>query len=232
MDGGHSILIVEDEEAIRLGLIDLFNFYNYKVQAVSDGQEGLEVALNNDFDCILLDVMLPSVDGFAICNEIRNHSREQAIIMLTAKNSEEDIINGLSLGADDYITKPFSIKELVLRVESLIRRANLGKPGPQLTIGSHITIDVDNLCASIGEREILFTRREIDLLTLLKHNHHRPVSRQELLRDVWGYKKASEIDTRTVDIHVAKLRKKIETDSKAPALIKTIRGEGYRLVER
>ncbi len=228
-----TLLIVEDEESILQGLMDLFTFHGYQVEAKMDGQEGLDAALNGRFDGIILDVMLPSLDGFSICNAIRKQSREQPVIMLTAKNTEEDIINGLSLGADDYIAKPFSVRELVLRVDAVLRRSGKDRNQHELQIGANISIDIDNLCGlnQATSQDLLFTRREVDILSYLKLNKHRPISRSELLSEVWGYKKCSDIDTRTVDIHIAKLRKKIEYDAKNPQLLLTIRGEGYRINE-
>ncbi|MBV1882993.1 MAG: response regulator transcription factor [Pseudomonadales bacterium] len=237
------LLIVEDEEAILHGLKDLFTFNGYEVDSRSDGKEGLECALSGGHDGVILDVMLPTMDGFTICEEIRKSTRELPIIMLTAKQSEEDIINGLTLGADDYIAKPFSVRELVLRVDSVLRRAGIDKNQRELRINDDLTIDLDNLVSvssdsdgkshsdtnGKNDRKILFTRREIDLLLFLKKNQHRPSSRTELLAEVWGYKKNADIDTRTVDIHIAKLRKKIETTPKKPNLLLTIRGEGYKL---
>ena len=224
-----SILIIEDEEAIRQGLLDLFAFKGFDVQACAEGESGLRVALSGHHDCILLDVMLPGRDGFSVCNEIRAHSRQQPIIMLTAKNSEDDIINGLSLGADDYISKPFSIRELVLRVEAVIRRSRPDLEGRQLVIGEGITIDVDNLVGTIRGKQEFFTRREVEILSYLMLNRHKPSSRSDLLMHVWHYNNARHLDTRTVDIHMAKLRKKIEKEPKSPVILKTVRGEGYRI---
>ncbi len=224
------LLIVEDEIAIQQGLIDLFVFNGYDVVAYADGKEGLEAALNGHFDCILLDVMLPSMDGFSICNEIRQQSRRQPIIMLTAKNAEEDVINGLTLGADDYIAKPFSIRELLLRVEAVLRLSGKQAEQDNLQIGQHLSIDTMNLCGSFDGKEVLFTRREIDVLCYLKENQQRPVSRKELLTEIWKYSPNADIDTRTVDIHIAKLRKKLERDHKNPQHLVTIRGEGYKLI--
>ncbi|MFT7562116.1 MAG: DNA-binding response OmpR family regulator [Flavobacteriales bacterium] len=223
------ILIVEDEKAILQGLEDLFVFNGYEVVTRSDGAEGLAAALASRFDCIILDVMLPSMDGFTICNEIRKQSREQPIVMLTAKNSEQDIINGLSLGADDYIAKPFSVRELILRIEAILRRSGKELNQETLNIGDDIEIDLDGLSAKIYGDIVLFTRREIDIIQYLNQHSPRPASRKDLLSDVWGYNKSADIDTRTVDIHMAKLRKKIEKDSKNPSLLITVRGEGYML---
>lgn len=224
------LLVVEDEVAIQQGLIDLFVFNGYDVVAHSDGKEGLDAALNTHFDCILLDVMLPSMDGFSICNEIRKQSRRQPIIMLTAKNAEEDVINGLTLGADDYISKPFSIRELLLRVEAALRLSGKHAEQEKLQIGSHLQIDTVNLCGKSNGKDVLFTRREIDVLCFLKENQSRPVSRKELLTEIWKYSPNADIDTRTVDIHIAKLRKKLELDHKHPTHLVTIRGEGYKLI--
>lgn len=223
------LLIVEDETAILRGLTDLFVFHGFDVQSEQDGRQGLATALSGNFDCILLDVMLPSMDGFSVCNAIRNTSREQPIVMLTAKSSEEDIINGLTLGADDYIAKPFSVQELVLRIKTILRRTGWDKSDACLQLNENISIDRNNLSGVINGQTQVFTRREVDILTYL-HRHSRPVSRTELLAEVWGYEEPSLIDTRTVDIHIAKLRKKIETNCKAPQLLLTFRGEGYKLI--
>jgi DNA-binding response OmpR family regulator len=229
-----TLLIVEDEPAIRTGLIDLFVYHGYEVDAAQDGRIGLDKALSGVYDLIILDIMLPTLDGFAICNAIRQHSREQPIIILTAKTTDEDIITGLTLGADDYVAKPFSVRELVLRVEAVLRRsAKLRQYEAQLQVGAQILIDTRNLIGTQTQRPepILFTRREIEILQYLKQHHDRPVSREELLAEVWGYAKASRLETRTVDIHMAKLRRKIEPDPKEPQFLVTIRGEGYKLIE-
>lgn len=229
------ILIIEDERAILEGLCDLFSFHGYEVESCADGQQGLEMALSQRFDIIILDVMLPSLDGFSICNTLRRHDRTVPIVMLTAKTTEEDLIMGLSLGADDYVAKPFSIRALVLKVEAILRRT-VGDASQERYIVIHDRLCIDGatlegtLRSNTGDTTIEFTRREFEILRyLLKHND-RPVSRGELLGEIWGYARASEIETRTVDIHIAKLRKKIESDPKAPLVLTTIRGEGYRLL--
>ncbi len=234
------LLIVEDEQAILQGLTDLFVFHGYDVDATADGREALAKVAGSQYDLILLDVMLPSIDGFTVCNEIRQQDREQPIIMLTAKTTEEDILTGLTMGADDYISKPFSVRELVLRVEAVLRRSQkLRLQESHFIIGDSLCIDVLNLAgrwlddpapSKRSDAEIVFTRREIDILGYLRQHAERPVSREELLREVWGYEKASIIETRTVDIHIAKLRRKIEPDPKNPQCLLTIRGEGYKLL--
>jgi two-component system response regulator RegX3 len=229
------LLIVEDEDAILQGLTDLFVFHGYAVDRSRDGREGLDMAQHGDYDLVILDVMLPSVDGFTICNEIRRHDRDQPVIMLTAKTTEEDILTGLTLGADDYISKPFSVRELVLRVEAVLRRSQkLRKQESQFVVGDGISIDVNNLLGWTADaaREIPFTRREIDMLQYLRQHADRPISREELLVEVWGYARADVIETRTVDIHMAKLRRKIEPHPKNPVYLVTIRGEGYKLYDQ
>jgi two-component system alkaline phosphatase synthesis response regulator PhoP len=236
------LLIVEDEPAILHGLLDLFVFHGYDVDAATDGLDALSKVAGQHYDLILLDVMLPSMDGFSVCNAIRQQDREQPIIMLTAKTTEDDILTGLTLGADDYISKPFSVRELVLRVEAVLRRSQkLRQQENRFVIGDSLAIDVPNLTGQWlpqaaqshhSDTAVAFTRREIDLLDYLRQHSERPVSREELLSEVWGYEQAACIETRTVDIHIAKLRRKIEPDPKNPAYLLTIRGEGYKLLSR
>jgi two-component system response regulator RegX3 len=225
------VLVIEDEEAIRTGLIDVFVFHGYEVDSAADGRDGLDKALSGQFDLILLDVMLPRLNGFQICDEIRKQDRDQAIIMLTAKTSDEDIIKGLSLGADDYVAKPFSIAQLVLRAKAVLRRSRVAiELGNSLQLGGDIEIDIRNLSGRRGGDALAFTRREIEILQYLRANAERPVSRQELLTRVWGYARNLDIETRTVDIHIAKLRRKIEPDPADPINLITVRGSGYRLI--
>jgi two-component system response regulator RegX3 len=225
------ILVVEDEEAIREGLIDVLVFHGYDVDSAAEGPEGLDKALTGRYDLILLDIMLPGIDGYEICDRVRTEDRHQPIIMLTAKSSDDEIIHGLKLGADDYVPKPFSVQQLVLRIEAVLRRSQVGQEQERtLTVGK-IEIDTENLCGQLGDEEIAFTKREIQVLCYLAQNPDRPVSREELLAKVWGYAKGLDIETRTVDIHVAKLRRKIEPDPKAPKYLVTVRGAGYRLVD-
>jgi two-component system response regulator RegX3 len=225
------ILVVEDEAAIREGLADVLVYHGYRVDAVADGREGLKKALSGQYDLLLLDVMLPGRDGFAICDEVRKVDREQPIILLTAKTGDEDIVNGLALGADDYIGKPFSIAELVLRVKAVLRRSRSGLAlAAEIHLAGDIAIDTRNLSGSRAGVLLQFTRREIDILLYLQQNSDRPVSREELLTRVWGYDRTADIETRTVDIHIAKLRRKIEPDAKEPRNLITVRGAGYRLL--
>lgn len=225
------LLIVEDEPAIRAGLIDVFTYHGFAVDSASDGHDGWRKAQRGPHDLILLDVMLPGLDGFEICRRIRARDREQAIILLTAKSTDEDIIHGLSLGADDYVAKPFSITQLVLRVNAVLRRSRaVAEMEHCFQLGAGIEIDTRNLHGRRGPEIVSFTRREMDVLQYLHAHHERAVSREELLHKVWGYANALELETRTVDIHIAKLRRKIEIDAAAPRVLVTVRGAGYRLV--
>jgi two-component system response regulator RegX3 len=224
------ILVVEDEEAIREGLIDVLVFHGYGVDSAATGPDGLEKSLSGKFDLILLDIMLPGMDGYEICNRIRREDRNQPIIMLTAQTSDEEIIQGLKLGADDYVPKPFSIQELVLRIEAVLRRSQVGVELARTLSLGELQVDTENLSGTNGSEEITFTKREIEVLSYLAQNADRPVSREELLSKVWGYARNLDIETRTVDIHIAKLRRKIEVDPKEPEKLVTIRGAGYRLM--
>ena len=225
------LLIVEDEEAIRAGLVDVLVYHGYDVEFAADGPTGLGMALSGRFDLILLDVMLPGMDGFEICNRIRAQDRDQPVIMLTAKSTDEDIIQGLSLGADDYVAKPFSVAQLVLRVQAVLRRSRIGAElDAMLQLGEDVEVDCRNLQGQRGDEALSFTRREVEMLQYLRLNSDRPVSRDELLAKVWGYARNLDIETRTVDIHIAKLRRKIEPDPAQPRYLVTVRGAGYRLL--
>jgi two-component system response regulator RegX3 len=224
------ILVVEDEEAIRTGLVDVLVFHGYDADCAVDGPSGWEKASSGTFDLVLLDVMLPGMNGFDICEKIRSVDREQAIIMLTAKSGDDDVIQGLSLGADDYVAKPFSVAQLMLRIQAVLRRSR-GCSGPidRIRLGTDIEIDARNLSGERGSKSMTFTRREMDILEYLRAHSDRPVSREELLSRVWGYDRNMGIETRTVDIHIAKLRRKIEPDPAQPRFLTTVRGAGYRL---
>ena len=224
------ILVVEDEAAIRAGLVDVFVFHGYEAEGVADGRAGLDRALAGTFDLVLLDVMLPEMNGFDVCNRVRELDRDLPIIMLTAKNDDADIIRGLSLGADDYVSKPFSVTQLVLRVQAVLRRSRVGaEQARTLRLGNDVEIDVRNRSGRRGDEALAFTRRELEILQYLDAHADRPVSREELLAKVWGYARNLGIETRTVDIHVAKLRRKIEHDPANPRHLLTVRGAGYRL---
>ena len=222
-----SILVVEDDRAILQGLLDVLVFNGYEAAGLEDGGLGLEKALEERHDLIILDVMLPTLDGFTICKKIRKEKPNQAIIILTAKGSEGDVISGFKAGADDYVSKPFSLRELMVRVEAVLRRA--GKTLGDEQIHAHgIFFDGKTLMATYNERVIELTRREMDIILHLHRKRDQIVSKKELLTEVWNYADP-DIETRTVDIHMLKLRKKISSLIGDIPFILTIRGEGYRL---
>ena len=221
------ILVVEDDPAILNGLMDVLVFNGYEAHGAEDGQEGLHMALARAFDLVILDVMLPSMDGFTICRQVRKQKPAQGILILTAKGSEDDIVSGFQAGADDYVCKPFSLRELLVRVEALLRRA--GKLTGQMEIHhAGIRFQGKTLEAAAGDQSLALTRREMDIIASLHRHRDRIVSKKELLTEVWHYADA-DIETRTVDIHMLKLRKKIFQLIGAKPFIQTVRGEGYRL---
>ncbi len=222
------ILVVEDEPSIQEGLRDVLLFHGYDVEVVGDGLQGLALAKTGRYHLILLDVMLPGMNGLDVCRALREKDKSQPVLMLTAKGDEEDVVKGLQLGADDYVSKPFSIRELLARIESLLRRSGKWSREKETLVWGDLKVDPTNMVAHIGENPVELTRREVDLLLYLMAHADRPVGRQELLKEVWGYGH-TQMDTRTVDIHVTKLRRKIEKDPEEPRLIETVRGEGYRM---
>jgi len=221
------ILVVEDDTALLRGLLDVLVYNGYEVKGVEDGGQALNTGLKEIFDLILLDVMLPTLDGFSICKEIRKQKPSQGIIMITAKGSEDDIVTGFNAGADDYISKPFSLREVMVRVEAVLRRT--GKNPGDVEIRLHdIVFDGKNLIAEYQNQILELTRKEMDIIAYLHRHRDRIVSKKELLTEVWHYADA-DIETRTVDIHMLKLRKKIASLIGDTPFVNTIRGEGYRL---
>jgi DNA-binding response OmpR family regulator len=221
------ILVVEDDAAIRKGLCDVLVFNGYAVDGIADGLKGCACALGGRYDLILLDVMLPGMDGFSICREIRKRLPSQPVIILTAKGSEDDVVTGFTAGADDYVSKPFSLRELMVRVEAVLRRSGKST-GDEKIQYREILFDGLNLQAVCHGRTTPLTRREMDMITYLCHHRERIVSKTELLSEVWRYKDP-HVETRTVDIHMLKLRKKIAALTGGQGMIQTVRGEGYRL---
>lgn len=221
------ILVVEDDNALLRGLLDVLVFNGYYVKGVDDGGEGLKVGLAEQFDLILLDVMLPTMDGFSICKAIRKKKPGQGIIIITAKGAEDDIVTGFKAGADDYIPKPFSLREVMVRVEAVLRRMGKNLGDGEIHFRG-IFFDGKNLRAQVKEDSVELTRREMDIIIYLHRNRDRIVSKKELLTEVWHYADAG-IETRTVDIHMLKLRKKIMVLLGDTPFISTVRGEGYRL---
>ncbi len=222
------ILVVEDEPAIRRGLLDVFAHHGFDASGAATGEEGLRAGSSGAHELVVLDLMLPGISGFDVCERLRAEHPRLPILMLTARGAEEDILRGFRVGADDYVTKPFSLAELLARVNALLRRAGertLEAIAP-FRIGA-LTIEPARLAARDGDEEIELTRREVELLALLAEERGRIVSRRRLLREVWRFEHADQLETRTVDMHVAKLRKKLGV---ARDLIETVRGEGYRLL--
>lgn len=221
------ILVVEDDPALLRGLLDVLVYNGYEVKGVEDGGHGLDAGLKEAFDLILLDVMLPTLDGFSICKEVRKKKPGQGIIIITAKGSEDDIVTGFNAGADDYISKPFSLREVMVRVEAVLRR--IGKnPGDMEIHFRDIFFDGKNLIAEYQKQIQELTRKEMDIIAYLHRHRDRIVTKKELLTEVWQYADA-DIETRTVDIHMLKLRKKIARLIGDTPFVTTIRGEGYRL---
>lgn len=220
-----SVLLVEDETSIRRGLEDVFTYHGYDVVAFPDGEGALAYAENNDFDIAVLDVMLPGVDGFELCRHLRDQRAAVPLLMLTAKGSEDDIVTGFRSGADDYVTKPFSIRELLMRVEALLRRAGVSDAAPEEIRFGKWVVNPASLRASANGDIRELTPRELELVALFVREKGRVVSRRALLKQVWGMSHADEVETRTVDVHIAKLRKKLDPDVE---LLTTIRGAGYR----
>ena len=221
------ILVVEDDSALLGGLLDVLVYNGYEVKGVEDGGRGLDAGLKEAFDLILLDVMLPTLDGFSICKEVRKKKPGQGIIIITAKGSEDDIVTGFNAGADDYISKPFSLREVMVRVEAVLRRTGKN-PGDVEIRFRDIFFDGKNLIAEFQNQTLELTRKEMDIIAYLHRHRDRIVSKKELLTEVWQYADA-DIETRTVDIHMLKLRKKIAALIGDTPFVNTIRGEGYRL---
>ena len=226
---GQRIMVVEDE--LPIAEIVQYNLKKegYEVRIVSDGREALDVARDWEPDLMLLDIMLPSLDGISVCRELRK-TNPMPIIMLTAKDSESDIVDGLSAGADDYITKPFSMRVLIARVQAFLRRSHQyvdeqGEEKKGLTFGA-LQLDVDLYVATKHGVKLELTLREYELLKHLATNPGRVFTREELLEQVWGYEQAGG-DSRTVDVTVRRLREKIEDDPSLPRYIETRRGVGY-----
>ena len=224
-----NILIIEDEIAIAEGLVDLCELNGDRVKHVVDGESGLAEALSGQYGLVLLDLMLPGMDGFTVCDKIREKDKSLPIIILSAKNSDDDIINGLKFGADDYIPKPFSVPMLLARIEAVLRRSRQTMENEGKLVAGNLRVNFREYTGVRGTEELAFTRKEIEILEYLWNNRDHAIPRSELLRKVWGYENAESVDTRTVDIHITKLRKKIEDDPAHPKLLVTFRGEGYQM---
>lgn len=227
------ILVVEDDkdlsELLRVNMAEI----GVEVEVANCGEQGLQMALSQDFDLIVLDLTLPKVNGFDICRQVRMEKPEQIIVMLTAKNSETDRVLGLELGADDYLTKPFSIRELQARVRSQLRRVEVLKSlathdAPQDNRVQHGDLSINTTQHQVfrGEEEIVLTSIEFSLLSYLAHHPNQVFSRSQLLNAVWGYQHSGY--EHTVNSHINRLRAKIERDATNPAMVQTVWGVGYK----
>ncbi|MBN2018614.1 MAG: response regulator transcription factor [Sedimentisphaerales bacterium] len=221
------ILLVEDEAKIRNALKDFLDFQGFAVVEAVDGIEAIEKAAKSRPDLILLDLMLPKVSGEDVCRRWRQEGLQTPIIMLTAKGQQKDKIEGLNLGADDYITKPFSLEELLARIEAVLRRIDPARAVGQIFRFGDLDVDVSSLKARRGKKEIELSKREADIMQYFAANPRRVINRDELYEKVW-HDIVTDIGTRTTDMHIAKLRGKIEADSENPKIITTVRGAGYR----
>jgi DNA-binding response OmpR family regulator len=229
MDERQHVLVVEDELAIAEGLVDLCVFKGYRATHVADGESGLKEALSGNYDLVILDVMLPGMSGFQVCEAVREKDRELPIIILTALGSESDQVEGLRLGADDYVMKPFHVATLFARIEAVLRRVRKNPYIDNELVLGDMTINFKDYEGKTPKEKVPFTRKEIEILEHLYQNRKKVVSRQELLEEVWGYQNADSVDTRTVDIHITKIRKKVEPNPAKPVFLITHRGEGYQL---
>jgi len=222
------ILVVEDDPMLRDGLVDLLTGAGHEVDAVADGAEGARLGRDGNHDLVVLDLMLPKLDGIEVCGRLRTARPALPILMLTARGAESDVVDGFRAGADDYVTKPFSVAELMARVEALLRRSGAGDTtGEPFALGGWLVDAVELRARRVG-RDVELTRREVELLALFAREPGRILSRRRLLQEIWGFPEPDRVETRTVDMHVAKLRRKL--GAAGDALIETVRGEGYRLV--
>ncbi len=226
----YRILIVEDEQAMLMGLKDNLEFEGYAVDIADDGAKGFEMISKNEHDLVLLDVMLPNMSGFDICKNARKNGILTPIILLTAKGEEIDKVLGLEFGADDYITKPFSLRELLARVKALLRRTDLRKNAKEdkIIIIGNMEINFPNYEAWIEKQVIKMSHKEFEFLHYLWDQQNKVVSRDELLDNVWGTDYVPS--SRTVDNFILKLRQKIEKDPNSPRIIITVHGVGYKLI--
>lgn len=221
------ILIIEDETPMRTALADVLEGEGYRALTAADGEIGLRKAVDEKPDLVLLDIMMPKLDGFAVCAELRRLGNGVPVLMLTAKGQIEDRVTGLDAGADDYLVKPFSTDELLARVRALLRRSRKQGHAPaKLKLGD-VEIDLARQTAVRGRKPIHLTAKEFSMLRLMAEAAGEPVSREKFLDLVWGY--TSFPTTRTVDTHIASLRAKLEKNPDAPRWLKTVHGVGYKL---
>ena len=219
------ILVVEDDTSLARVLRDNLVYRGFTVECVGDGLHAVDRARAAKPDLVLLDVMIPGLDGFGVCRALGAVRERLPIIILTARTQPQDKVRGLELGADDYLTKPFALDELLARINAVLRRTQ--RPLQRVTLGE-VVVDFARMRASRRGATLLLTPRELELLQYLAERAHKVVSRDELLQAVWGYREAPL--TRTVDNFIARLRRKIEPDPHHPAFIRTVHGDGYSLI--
>lgn len=224
----YKILIVEDEPNMRMGIKDNLEFEGYQVDAADNGEDGLDKIRTNQYNLVLLDVMLPQISGFDVCKTVRQEGNKVPIILLTAKGEEIDKVLGLELGADDYVTKPFSLRELLARIKAVLRRAaDINVDHSEVKIGK-LKVDFSGYKASENKNPVQLSHKEFELLHYLWGKKNSTVSRDELLSNIWGYDENPT--TRTVDNFIMKLRQKVEADPNHPQIILTVHGIGYKLI--
>ena len=221
---GVRILVVEDEASLRDGIVDLLTGDGHDVVAVGDGMAGVETGLRDPFDLVLLDLMLPRLDGMEVCRRLRAARPRTPILMLTARGSEDDKVRGLMEGADDYVTKPFSARELLARIRVLGRRSPQGESLDEVALDGAV-IDLARMVVVRGDARVTLTPREVGIVRWLYKHQDRVVSRAELLEQVFGQR--GDLQTRAVDMAIAVLRKKVEADPANPTLIISVKGAGY-----
>ncbi|MFC1765094.1 response regulator transcription factor [Planctomycetota bacterium] len=222
------ILIVEDEESILMGLEDNFRLEGYEVAGATDGLQGLSMAKERQYDLIILDIMLPKMDGYEVCKQLRQVGMKTPILMLTAKSQEIDKVLGLELGADDYVTKPFSPRELLARVKALLRRSRMMQEETEICCFADIEIDFKKRQATKKGEPVHMTALEFSLMHFLIKHQDRVLDRTTILDDVWG--RDVYVLPKTVDTHIGHLRKKLEDDPANPKHIIGVRGTGYRFI--
>ncbi len=224
----HKILIVEDEESIREGLVDLLEIEGYAVEIAPDGEVALEKFQSFHPHLVILDLMLPKSSGFEVCRHIRKHAPETFVLMLTAKNEEMSKIAGLEMGADDYVTKPFSVSELMARVKTMLRRVGQDRGPQEVLVFGDVKLDFKKYEASRGKEILDLSAKEFQILRYLNQRKGEVVTREDLLQAIWGYTVENMPTTRTVDNQIVKLRQKLELDAANPVFIKSVRGVGYK----
>jgi two-component system alkaline phosphatase synthesis response regulator PhoP len=222
-----TILIVDDEPEMVRGLGDNLRFEGYQTLSATDGRRGLELALTEAPDLILLDIMMPGMSGWDVCRELRKKGLDVPVIMLTARGEEADRVLGLELGADDYVTKPFGLRELLARIRAVLRRPGPRQKFEEFAFGA-VRVHVRGRQAFKAGREVRLTRKEFDLLRYFVEHRGEVITRDRLLDEVWGYDRYPT--TRTVDTHILRLRQKFEDDPEHPRFIVTAHGQGYRFL--